>query len=338
MQRTAAKRIPNYRRVHDALQQLGVDTATLYRSLHIREEDFDAENGGVTMAAHLELLNRAAEQLQDPYLGISIAQTRDIANLGAVGYMARSAPDFGRAMTIVDSYLELVTPGSSSGLINHGDSSTWTYEVEGFAPEQCRHEVEMTLMQFVNSVRELLSLPDWRPLETCFRHSPPDRVGPIQAGFSERLTFNHSFNGVSFPTGFLTMSTSNADPQLLQVLEQQVQRSISQLKRGINLRDRVSFLISSQIGQTDISAESIAARLGMSRRTLHRRLADQGTSVSKLRDIVVFQIAKEVLVDTSVSITQLAQQLGYSDASAFDRAFKRLSGQTPQAFRRNAET
>jgi len=337
MQSTPARRIPNYRRIHDSLRQLGVDTAPLYRALHIREEDFGVDNGGVTMAAHLELLNRAAEQRQDPYLGISMARTRDVANLGAVGYMARSAPDFGRALAIVDSYLDHVTPGASSGLINHGDSSTWTYEIEGFTPEQCRHEVEMTLKQFVNAIRELLFLPDWHPLETCFRHAPPADVGPIQAAFCERLTFNHSFNGVSFPSGFLAMPTSHADPLLLQVLEQQVQRSISQFKRGINLRDRVSVLISSQIGQTDISAESIAARLGMSRRTLHRRLADQGTSVGKLRDIVVFQIAKEVLVNTPVSITQLAQRLGYSDTSAFDRAFKRLSGQTPKTFRQNAE-
>ncbi|TDG12151.1 AraC family transcriptional regulator [Seongchinamella unica] len=335
IQQTAPTRIPNYRRVHDSLQQLGVNTDSLYRSLHIREEDFDDDSAGVTMAAHLELLNRAAEQRKDPYLGISMARTRDVANLGVVGYMVRSAPDFGRSLTIVDSYLELVTPGARCGLLNHGDSSTWTYDVDGFSPDQCRHEVEMTLMQFVNAIRELLSLPDWRPLETCFRHAPPEDADPVRAAFSERLTFHHSFNGVSFPTGFLAMQTSDSDPQLLHVLEQQVQRSISQLKRGSNLRDRISFLISSQIGQTEISAESLAASLGMSRRTLHRRLAEQETSVGQLRDFVVFQIAKEVLLTTSVSITQLAQQLGYSDASAFDRAFKRLSGQTPQTFRRD---
>ena len=69
----------------------------------------------------------------------------------------------------------------------------------------------------------------------------------------------------------------------------------------------------------------------MSRRTLYRRLRDHDTTLNALRERVVLTVAREALAGTSITITRLAQNLGYSDLSAFDRAFKRLAGHTPLA-------
>jgi AraC-like DNA-binding protein len=324
----------NFRRFHLALQRLEIDTAPLYRKLGIREKDFHGEAAGISMVRYLELLNLAADQSRRPCLGLSIAQLSSTSDLGIMGYIMRNAPDFEECLALGGRYLQLVSPGAQSGTIKDDATCTWTYDIQGFSPQQCRQDVEMTMMQFVNLVGDLLSLRDWRPNNVYFQHAAPDEEQPLHRFLADQVTFNHFYNGISFPREFLFYPVTNADPRLLKVLENQVQRSIDQLKMGQSLLDRVTFLISSSLGKTEVSADRIASHLGMSRRTLHRRLSERGTSFGELRDTIVSQLAKEILSTTIVSITELAQQLGYSDASAFIRAFKRQTGLTPLDYSR----
>ena len=325
--------MPNFRRVHDSLCALGIDTESLYRELGIRERDLDGNDGGVSLGTYLALLNRAAEKTAQPFLGIAMAQTRDITNLGTLGYMLRNAPDVERCLTITNNYLDLVTPGCEATLSVSGDDCVWTYRIKGFTAAHARQEVELTLAEFVTVMGQLLSQPEWRPTEACLQHSAPVDDTPLRAAIASKLTFDHFYNGVKFSSAILRHPISNADPDLLRVLEQQVQTSLDKLKDRRGLRDRVTFLISSGLGKTDVSAESVARHLGMSRRTLGRRLRGLDTSFGELRDIVIGRVAKESLATTNVSITELAQQLGYADSSAFIHSFRRLAGCSPGAYR-----
>lgn len=324
--------MPNFRRVHEPLQRLGVDTAMLYPALGIPESALE-EEGSVGIPAYLELLRRAAEHHRRPFLGLEIAQMRTMSDYDALGYMLRNAPDFGKALNIIDSYVDLVTPGARTTVIPSGESCIWTYALPGYSVALCRQEVELSLCEFVQVTRDLLALGDWRPQEVFFQHAAPRSLAPLRRAFGKKLTFNHFCNGVRFPRDFLRHTISNADPQLLALLQAQVRHSIDRLKASNDLLARLSNMVAARLGKADISADVVASQLGMSRRTLHRRLEALGTRFSEQRDIVVLQLAKQTLGTTSVSVTELAQQLGYSDSSAFDRAFKRLTGLAPLAYR-----
>lgn len=336
MRNISSEYIPNFFRVDTALLELGIDTARYYRLAGIRGGGADqgGERERVSVPKYLELLNLIAETEGRPFLGIEIANTRDVANLGTLGYMIRNAPNFERCLALINSYLNLIIPGSKAELVRSEDHCIWTYELQGHTPFQSRHEIEMTLLQFCNTVRELLSLPDWQPESVFFQHPAPEDTGLLQREFCENIMFEHYCSGVKFAENLLYRTISDADPRLLAILESQVQESMKQLKAGDTLAGRITFLISSRLGKADTSASSLAPVLGMSLRTLHRRLREQGTSLQELRDVVISRLAKEMLCKTTISITQLAQQLGYSDTSAFDRAFKRLTGHSPQAYRR----
>jgi len=334
MTRHTTRVFPNFQRVDEPLRQLGVDRQALYREFGIRERSLDGENGDVTLVAYLDLLNRAAELSGRTFLGIDIAQTRDVSNLGIMGYMLRNAPDFERVLDLIGNYVDLVVPSARAEYVRQDDCCLWTYEVPGFTPRQSRHEIEMTMAQFVGAVGEILSIPGWRPLRVFFRHDAPPDTARLVDVFSDDLTFNHYFNGIAFPLEFLTRSINQADPRLLEILEQQVRRSIESLKQSDGLLDRITFLVSSGAGRSEVSADRLASHLGMSRRTLFRRLKEQGISLQDIRQDVILRIAKETLCTTSVSITELSQQLGYSETSAFDHAFKRLTGLSPKDYRR----
>lgn len=331
----ATRTIPSFQRVHLVLVKLGIDVGPVYRDLGIRERDLQDEPSGVTMVKYLELLSRISEEQGRPSLGLEMALARDLGSLGVLGYMVRNAPDFERALAITDDYLDLIMPGCRTGLVRLEQDCIWTYEMPGISPAKCRHEIEQTLMQFIGAARELLSLPQWYPTQVFFQHAEPQDCELLREEMADTLHFDHHYNGVMFPAGFLRYTISEADPKLLGLLEQQVQHSLDLLKHDNTLVGRITFMITSRLGKTEVSAETISSRIGMSRRTLHRRLSEQGTSFNEIREMVVLQIAKKALSTTDVSITELAQELGYSDSSALDRAFKRLTGFSPLSYRRN---
>jgi AraC-like DNA-binding protein len=85
-----------------------------------------------------------------------------------------------------------------------------------------------------------------------------------------------------------------------------------------------------------LSVKDVAARLGVSARTVDRRLADEGRAFAELRDAVRLERARALLADPTLSVAQVAQRLGYRDAANFSRAFRRQTGMPPSAFRRGS--
>lgn len=98
-------------------------------------------------------------------------------------------------------------------------------------------------------------------------------------------------------------------------------RTVEQMLRAVN--------------GVQLSVKDVAARLGVSARTVDRRLADEGRAFAELRDAVRLERARALLADPALSVAQVAQQLGYRDAANFSRAFRRQAGMPPTAFRRH---
>ncbi|MBN7797821.1 AraC family transcriptional regulator [Parahaliea mediterranea] len=329
---TQTKLMLYFRRIHEAMVLLGIDPGDLYRQLNIRIGSLEDDNSGIAVARYLELLNLASDKFQRPYLGLEIALVREVADFGVLGYIMRNASSVRQCFQMVEKYMDIVSPGARSSISQVGEHYMLTYQVEGYSPQACRHEVEMSLCQVVRLVQELTQ-QEWYPEEVYFQHAGLADITPLSEAFRARIRFDHFCNGVLVPEDILNAPVSNADPQLLSILEQQVAKSLQGFQQSTGFLSNVTFLISSYIGTESCCSESIARQLGISRRSLHRRLAEHGSSLTRLRETVMVQVAKESLSATNVSITELAQRLGYSDSSAFNRAFKRLAGASPTRYR-----
>lgn len=129
-------------------------------------------------------------------------------------------------------------------------------------------------------------------------------------------------------------SNSHCDPELLKILEEQVLQTAKNLINSDSILDNIRLAISSKLGNTEVNADTIALEMGMSRRTLNRRLKENDTTFNQIKESIILELAKESLSTTSVSIAELAQRLGYSDSSAFNRVFRRLTGNNPLAYRK----
>ena len=114
-----------------------------------------------------------------------------------------------------------------------------------------------------------------------------------------------------------------------------LEERIQQLKgaQGSEFSDDIRRLLRTRLTSKRCSAEDIADLLAMHRRTLSRRLKGVGIGYRAITNEIRFEIARQLLQDTQVSLAQIAAALGYSEASAFTRAFRRWSGQTPTTWR-----
>lgn len=321
-------------RFHKEFINFSVDTVQLYQQLGIDPDVMKSAKTSINLLKHYELMEAAAEQKMDPFLGFKMGLACQSTDLGMLGYMLRNAPNFEKAIEILHNYTILLSPETQTSLLKENDQMVLTFKTLNAPSSVARQTVDMTLAQFILIGRDAFEDDDWEPERIYFDY--PEPVGAKLSEFPTKseLIFDHYYSGVSFPTTISSFHRDDDDPQLLALLESQALQALKDHNTEKSLLKHIQFLISSNIGNTKMTAERVASELGMSRRTMHRRLSDYGSTFNQLRENIVINIAKETLSTTTVSITELAHKLGYADSSAFDRAFKRLTGKRPLEYRK----
>lgn len=326
---------PNISSIHQALERQSIKTDELYLELGLSKQEMSAENSSISMAKYLAVLELAAKRSGRRFLSVDMALDGRNNDLGILGYILRNAADFKSVLELLNQYVGLISPGSHSSVEEGSEECVWIYEIATAPSNECIQDVEATLVQFALMVRQALGDKTWQPSRFTFAHSSPSATDLAAFPFDSELVFDHPFNSVSFPKSIMALTSSEApDPELLAVLEARAQQLMEDLVCVDTIIDRVRILIAAHLGERDVTVEAVASDLAMSRRTLYRRLQEEGTSFSSLREAVTLQMAKETLARTTISIAELALRLGYSESSGFNRAFKRWTGVNPLEYRR----
>jgi AraC-like DNA-binding protein len=144
-------------------------------------------------------------------------------------------------------------------------------------------------------------------------------------------------NALILPAALLDLPCRRTDPSLLSLLDRYAADRLGG-ERAATFADRARAALSEELQAGDVTAHRLAARLKVSVRTLHRCLAAEGTSYRRLLDRLRLDIAERHLMDDRMSVGEVAFLVGFSELSAFDRAFKRWTGRTPVTFRAEART
>jgi len=161
----------------------------------------------------------------------------------------------------------------------------------------------------------------------------PDGYQPEQASFAPgSVRFGQPHDRVLFDRAYLDLPLISADPGAARAMREQCERALIELSN--TLVPRVQRALFQPDGSVR-SARVLARQLGVSERTLKRRLAAQNTSYTELLDIARRARALELL-GSDASVEEMSARLGYSDAANFTRAFRRWTGQSPRAARRSA--
>ena len=159
--------------------------------------------------------------------------------------------------------------------------------------------------------------------------------GTIRENISIPDFFGQERNELRFPKQMLTLPFPNANAELRELCVNQCDKAIDKMQSKDHLRDEIEVIILT-CPQGVPKLPAVAEALCMSRRTLHRRLVDLGTSYREIVEELQGRTAKEYLVETNLVPKQIAHLLGYSELANFYHAFRRWFGCTPMQFRENA--
>jgi AraC-like DNA-binding protein len=174
-------------------------------------------------------------------------------------------------------------------------------------------------------------------LEVWFKHEEPGDVSAYRAIFAHaKLVFGAAFDGFVSNATLLDEPMPTANASLHGVLRAHAEHLLAEYASSENFVERVSADILGSLRAGGSTAEGTAARLGMTRRTLTRRLAERGTSYSELLKEARYRTAMHYLRHTAHSVEDIAFLLGFSECPPFIRAFKRWSGYPPLAYRKRA--
>jgi AraC-like DNA-binding protein len=199
-----------------------------------------------------------------------------------------------------------------------------------------RHYAEL-LMVYAMHVFRLGADDSWSPDEVWFRHGPPPDLAPYRDYFGAPVRFHQSEYTTVFNRWILGRPVRACDQQLLGILEEHASVILAQLPPpDDDLLGKLEQFVVGALPDDRAGIGAAARALGMSTRTLQRRLRERGIVFAGLVDEVRRRLSARYLADSTLTLGEIAWLLGYSESSAFNRAYRRWTGRSPSADRRRA--
>ncbi|VVO13211.1 hypothetical protein PS723_03592 [Pseudomonas fluorescens] len=282
------------------------------------------------VAAWRDLLQRAAEHLNDPLLGLHLGQTITPAHFGIMGYVLLACPNLGAALARALQYQRLLYDVNPMRSTLEGSDLLLEWGVDKGRPGPLVDECAITaLLQLTRNVtgRHIVAR------EIRFPNPPPADIQPYRDWFGCPVLFDQPQTSIRFPQALLTLPMRQPDTVLLNILERQANDLLALLPPSGDFEHAVRRCIVRLVREGQPELDRVASELHVSARTLHRRLAVDGINFRELRESIRQRLAEDYLAEPSLQLTEIAQLLGYSEQSAFTRAFRRWSGQAPYAYR-----
>jgi AraC-like DNA-binding protein len=312
------------------LRDFGIDSDPVIREAGLDPSLFDDGSNVIPHAALGRLLTLCVARTGCPHFGLLVGERATILSLGLVGRLMQQSETVGDAMRALVSNLSIQNRGSVPSLTICDDVALFTFSVYQREVESADQIADGSLAVAVNALRALCG-SDWNPSEVLLPRAAPLDPEPYRRHFRAPVRFNEESAVLVFPTRDLAIRIAGADPMVRAVLEDLIRQMKS--SQGAEFSDDIRRLLRARLTSTRCSADTIAKLLAMHRRTLSRRLKASGMGYRSIANEVRFEIARQLLEDTEVPLGQIAAALGYSEASAFTRAFRRWSGQTPTSWR-----
>jgi AraC-like DNA-binding protein len=313
----------------ELVQSWNVSKARLFAGTGISPEQLEAQDARISLADATRLFERARELTQEPGLGFLLGMRMRTPAHGYLGFAAMTAPTAKHALELAVRYAPTRTTALRVELVQTPEEAIlYIDELVDLGPAR-------------DSLLVALAVGIWRIGEALtgsklvgradFAFSTPS-YAPRFAAESLPVRFDQPRNAICFHPSILDMPLVMAHPSALRLAQEQCERALEQLD-GEDLVARVRAVTPKADGGFR-NLDEVAVKLGVSTRTLKRKLKAEGTAFSEILDAVQSEQACVLLRSEQLSIDEVADKLGYSDVSNFTRAFKRWTDMTPAAYRK----
>lgn len=319
--KTAAARGLDYR---PALARAGIDENLL-------SDNTKRVPGEALQSLLAELIPASGDVLY----GLHTSEYIQPASYSVLGYIAMNCATLGEALAKVPVYEKIVGDMGVTRTVQAGENTQVRWQCSFDNVGVRRHVIENVLASWTRYSRWVGDSWDQAPLVVYLEHSLPQgaSVADYEAVFQSPVLFDQSFSGLEISPAQIAHPIRQSDPTLLKTLLDHATQLLAEIDQHESWAHRVKNLLRLMIKQDLPRKEFIAEKLGMTPRTLQRKLAEEGTGYQELLDELRLEMAQDYLRDSSLNIDEIGCMLGFSEPRSFHRSFKQWTGNTPGQFR-----
>ena len=320
------------RHAYTRCAKAGLNADIMLRKVGLTRAQIDKPDVRITVQSQIKFLDLAAKALGDEWLGFHLAQAFDLRQFGLLYYVMASSDLLCDALQRCARYCAI-----------HHEALHVSYHAEkqiimrfsyvGVERHPDRHQIEFFMAALLRGCRQLTG-QQLRPQRVTFSHLRTANSKEIKEHFGCSVGFGGLVDEIAFPGTIKRVRVSSADPYLNALLLKYYEEARStRTTKPSAVRLRIENAIAPLLPHRRVNTSDAARSLGMSQRTLARRLKSEGLSFAGILHELKYDLARTYLRETSSSISTIAWLLGYEEASSFTHAFKRWSGKTPRQAR-----
>lgn len=311
-------------------EEWGVNVESLCRKIGLPPALLNDRNGRLNESFLIQILEQCVTLTGRKDFGLLVGQKVQPGSFSALGYAAMSCETLNDAIALVPRFENVVL---EMGLttITYGEQST-TIHWQSRTHEPCPSVLTDAIIAGWLSFGRWISGKLDAPVETHFRRSAPEYLAPYEQFFNSPLIFNSEFDGFVLSNQWLSQKLLQADKTMHTLMDRHARELQDKIHAG-EFSQRVVTLLQSLLPQGQFKITMISKALGVSERTLRRRLQAEGNSFQKLLTDLRQHLAREYLKDKNLSILDITLLLGYSEHSTFSSAFKSWNNITPGDYR-----
>jgi AraC-like DNA-binding protein len=315
------------------LDEIGRDSIGILSKAGVTRQE--ARNPAIRLEVRtqIKLLELAAEEVQDEWLGFHLARSYDLRKIGLVYYVIASSDQLADALRNAERYSQINNEGIRLRFSMQHRTVKIALDYVNVDRDAERHHMEFWLVTLVRICRQVTNgrlTPSWLKTKHFRNGAPPE----FRAFFGVDVEFGASADEICFPRHAALLSVVGRDEHLNELLRHYAEEALARKPRErLTIRLKAEDILLKLLPHGNAMVPEVARRIGMSSRTLSRKLAEEGTSFAEILDQLREALAKRYLHDETLPVSEIAWLLGYSEVSSLTHAFKRWTGMTPRGFR-----
>jgi AraC-like DNA-binding protein len=315
-------------------EQSGLDARALFEAAGLLPDRPPPGDTHLDVERYYQMWERILTGLADPGFPVRAGSSFRIEDNELFGFLAMSCESLGEAFARTARYRVLYNQGARWELQQETQATRliWYPWPGDRRRAGVRAAIEFGLVDMCSAARQL-ARTEIRPLEVNIAHPPPQDRGPLVRFFGVEPRFEARLDELVFAPDVLATPIGSFNSRLRDYFDQQCRELATHFATDAPVTARVRKDLMTAMDGGDPSMEAVARRLAMSGRSLQRRLAEENSRFNDLLDDVREEFAKRYLARGTVSASEVAYLVGFQSPTAFFRAFKRWTGQTPLAFR-----
>ncbi|HYB42472.1 MAG TPA: AraC family transcriptional regulator [Candidatus Methylomirabilis sp.] len=316
----------------EALKAEGADTDEVLASFGLDRSTVSNPHGFIPAADFARLMEECARATGDACFGLHLGEHFNPKDIGALTYVMLNAPTMTLAFKDVARYLHVFNEAAEVSFVVEGKWVYLRHRLLLVGVDHARQQNECAMALGLNAIR-LMAGSQWSPAEVQFAHPAPEQTAEHRRIFGSPVSFDCPTNAFVVEREFIDRQVPAADDRLYPILKRYLDHVLEQMPREHRTLGSIRKAIGESMRDGDPTLAQVAAKVAMGARTLQRRLAEHGTDFKGLVDDTRRRFSQHYLRDPRHTLSEIAYLLGYSEVSAFNRAFRRWTGSTPSEYR-----